>query len=48
MRHPPFWGNVDIIRNLKDKFVSVNLHMNNYACIKADQLHNRFYKAFAI
>ncbi len=29
---PEIWGNLDIIRTLTDKFVNVNLHMNNFAC----------------
>ena len=27
------WGNLDIIRSLTSKFVNVNYHMTNFACI---------------
>lgn len=30
--HPNFWGNLDIVRELGEKFVSVNFHVNNNGC----------------
>ena len=37
------WGHLDIFKNLMEKFVSVNLHMNNYACFRyySKQLLNK-------
>jgi hypothetical protein len=31
--HPSVWGNLDSIQSLQKEFVSVNLHMNNHACV---------------
>jgi hypothetical protein len=48
--HLQTWGNVDIIRSLEKEFVSVSLHMNNYACVGTNELQNkaRFFPSFAV
>jgi len=50
MSQGTFWGNADIIKSLGEKFVSVNLHMNNNACLgqQAIQSKSRKFPAFAI
>jgi hypothetical protein len=29
------WGMLDILRSLMSKFVNINLHMNNHACVNS-------------
>jgi hypothetical protein len=33
--YPEEWGMLDIFRSIMTKFVNVNLHMNNYACLNS-------------
>jgi hypothetical protein len=48
--HKQVWGNVDILKSLQKEFVSVDLHMNNHACINPEELRQktRFYPSFAV
>ena len=46
--HQAYWGNLDIIKAIGKRFISVNLHMNNYACRFMGGKYPPFYKAFAI
>lgn len=45
IKYSNVWGNADILRSIGEKFVSVNLHMNNYGC---NHIPNRIYPSDAI
>jgi len=47
MSQGTYWGNLDIIDSLKERFVSVNLHMNTGSCFGGDRAQRHF-PAFAI
>lgn len=38
---PFYWGNVDILKALGEKFVSVSLHMNNNACFNISLIEQK-------
>lgn len=45
IKYSNVWGNADILKSIGEKFVSVNLHMNNYGCNYGP---NRLYPSDAI
>jgi hypothetical protein len=44
------WGNIDTVRSLAKEFVSVSLHMTNFACVTPAELQQktRFFPSFVL